>query len=135
MLKTKNLFNRCFLLATFLVLYPALSLPLNAANQNRQIRVGWFESIFNHKDDYGRRSGYSYDYQIRIAANTGWDYDYVEGSWDELYEKLLRGEIDLLSRVSKTEKAIDKLLISYSNKIWNSLCHCECYSAFIQSYL
>ncbi len=112
MLKTKNLFNRCFLLATFLVLYPALSLPLNAANQNRQIRVGWFESIFNHKDDYGRRSGYSYDYQIRIAANTGWDYDYVEGAWDELYEKLLRGEIDLLSRVSKTEKTIDKLLIS-----------------------
>ena len=89
MFKIKKLFIKCFLATTFLVLFPALSLPLNAANQNRQIRVGWFESIFNHKDDYGRRSGYSYDYQIRIAANTGWDYDYVEGSWDELYENCL----------------------------------------------
>lgn len=52
------------------------------------VRVGWFDSSFNSIDAYGRRTGYAYEYQRRIAAYTGWQYEYVEGSWGELLQML-----------------------------------------------
>ena len=76
------------------------------------VRVGLFESVFNRTDRFGRRSGYGYEYQQRIAAYTGWTYEYVEGTWPELYEKLIVGEIDLLSDVSHTEDRAQKILYS-----------------------
>ena len=51
----------------------------------RRVRVGWFDSTFNSIDAYGRRTGYAYEYQRKIAAYTGWQYEYVEGSWVDLY--------------------------------------------------
>ena len=35
---------------------------------------------FNLTDRFGRRSGYAYDYQQKIAAYTGWKYEYVTGT-------------------------------------------------------
>ena len=46
----------------------------------KTVRVGWYESPYNRIDKYGRRSGYAYDFQQKIAAYTNWDYEYVEGS-------------------------------------------------------
>lgn len=69
---------------------------------NKVVRVGWYESSFNHTDNLGRRSGYAYDYQQKIAAYTGWIYSYVKGTWPELYTMLLNGQIDILSDVSHT---------------------------------
>lgn len=71
-----------------------------AGERETIVRVGWYESVFNHTDNSGRRSGYAYEYQCRIAANTGWKYEYVQGSWAQLFEMLKKGEIDLLSDVS-----------------------------------
>ena len=76
----------------------------------KTVRVGWFESPFNHTDQFGRRSGYAYDYQRKVAAYTGWKYEYVEGSWSELLKKLEKGEIDLMSDVSYTEERAEKML-------------------------
>ena len=81
-------------------------------NDPMKVRVGWFESSFNHMDKLGRRSGYAYEYQCRIAANLGWKMEYVEGSWVELFEKLQRGEIDLLADVSHTPEREEKMLFS-----------------------
>ena len=66
----------CFFLAA------AFVLPMSAYAQSnpRTVRVGWFESPFNMVDQFGRRSGYGYEYQERVAAYTGWEYEYVEGS-------------------------------------------------------
>jgi ABC-type amino acid transport substrate-binding protein len=69
---------------------------------NKVVRVGWYDSAFHRRDQFGRRSGYGYEYQQRIAAYTGWTYQYVEGSWSTLLEKLIAGEIDILSDVSYT---------------------------------
>ena len=66
----------------------------------KTVRVGWYDSPFNQKDQLGRRFGYAYEYQQKIAAYTGWTYEYVEGSWPELIKLLEAGEIDLLSDVS-----------------------------------
>ncbi|MDO4806477.1 MAG: transporter substrate-binding domain-containing protein, partial [Coriobacteriales bacterium] len=74
------------------------------------VRVGWFESAFNTTDELGRRSGYAYDYQQKIAAYTGWTYEYVNGSWPELLRMLEDGKIDLLSDVSFTDERAEHML-------------------------
>ncbi len=76
----------------------------------KTVRVGWYESPFNRLDESGRRSGYAYDYQLKLAAYSGWEYEYVSGSWPELMQMLSDGEIDLMSDVSYTEERAKKLL-------------------------
>ena len=44
------------------------------------------------------------EYQRRIAAHTGWTYEYVEDSWPNLLQMLIDGEIELMSDVSYTEE-------------------------------
>ena len=91
------------------------ALPFTAFAQEPQqkvVRVGWYESAFHHTDEFGRRSGYGYEYQKRVAIYTGWTYEYVEGSWSELLEMLIAGEIDLLTDVSYTEERAEKILYS-----------------------
>ena len=112
-LKTTFLHTRRFaaLLLCF-VLAAAFLLPVSAYAQSapKTVRVGWYESPFNMMDQFGRRSGYAYEYQEKIAAYTGWEYEYVEGSWSELMQMLIDGEIDLMSDVSYTEERSSLIL-------------------------
>ena len=91
------------------LLYPAGALAQGAG---KVVRVGWYESPFNSTDQFGRRSGYAYEYQQKISAFTGWTYEYVEGSWPELLQMLIDGRIDLLSDVSYTEERSQTMLFS-----------------------
>lgn len=102
--KTLSLFLSILLTVTF-VMSSAF-----ADDEDKTVRVGWFESPFNITDDQGRRSGYSYEYQRKIAAYTGWNYEYVEGSWIELFHMLECGEIDMLSDVSYTPERAEEIL-------------------------
>ena len=100
------------LLCVLLIL--ALISPLLALGtaEEKVVRVGWYESAFHRTDQFGRKSGYGYEYQQRIATYTGWTYEYVEGSWSQLLEMLIAGELDLLSDVSYTEERAQKILYS-----------------------
>lgn len=108
------------ILFLLLAAFPAGSLQIHAyaqsnTDESKVVRVGWYESTFNQIDKFGRRSGYAYDYQQMIAAYTGWEYEYVEGSWPELLDMLKAGEIDLMSDVSYTEERSHEMLFpSYS---------------------
>ena len=82
----------------------------SAEDGRKIVRVGWYESPFNTTDEQGRRSGYAYEYQQKIAAYTGWTYEYVEGSWPVLMEMLMDGRIDLMSDVSYTEERAEHML-------------------------
>ena len=98
-----------------LAAWTAILLPLACAyaqEPEKIVRVGWFESPFNMKDELGRRSGYSYDYQQKLAAYSGWTYEYVEKSWPELLQMLEDGRIDLLSDVSYTAERAEQMLYS-----------------------
>jgi diguanylate cyclase (GGDEF)-like protein len=64
------------------------------------VRVGWFDSSFCYWDQFGRRCGVAYEYQQKISTYTDWTYEYIEDSWPNLLQKLMAGEIDLLSDVS-----------------------------------
>ena len=97
-----------------LAVLAALALPIGAHARETEkiVRVGWYESPFNTTDELGRRSGYAYDYQQKIAACTGWTYEYVTGSWPELLQMLEDGRIDLMSDVSYTDERAEKMLFS-----------------------
>jgi len=97
-----------------LVMLMVIILPVNthAEETGKTVRVGWYESPFNQTDEFGRRSGYAYEYQQKIAAYTGWNYEYVEGSWPDLLQMLIDGEIDLMSDVSYTDERSEIMLFS-----------------------
>ena len=90
----------------------AVSLPLvaRADTTGETVRVGWHEAPYFYVDEFGRRFGYSYEYQQKIAAYTGWNYEYVEASWSDLLRMLKDGEIDMLANVSYTEERAQNYL-------------------------
>ena len=100
------------ILAIFLPIFVTTNGVYASSGKNTKVRVGWYDSSFNRFDTLGRRSGYGYEYQRRIAAITGWDFEYVEGSWSQLIKRLERGEIDLLSDVTPTAEREKKMLFS-----------------------
>ena len=65
--------KRMIVIVLSLVTAMTFMLPLTAHAQEsgKTVRVGWYESPFNSMDQFGRRSGYAYDYQKNIAAYTG----------------------------------------------------------------
>ena len=100
------------ILSLIVICICALPVKINAQGNDKVVRVGWFESHFNMTDSMGRRSGYAYEYEQKIASYTGWTYEYVEGSWPDLLVMLEEGKIDLLSDVSFTEKRTESMLFS-----------------------
>ncbi|MBQ6481353.1 MAG: EAL domain-containing protein [Anaerolineaceae bacterium] len=129
MVKIYKDMKRVLVIILFLTLIMSIAMtaqPLSAQETDQKVvRVGWYESAFHRTDQFGRRSGYGYEYQQRVAIYTGWTYEYVEGSWSELLEKLIAGEIDLLSDVSYTPARAEKIL--YSSEAMGS----EGYHVFI----
>ena len=108
-------FKRFIMLTLLLTFIVSMVVPLTSyaeEPEQKVVRVGWYESPFNSTDQFGRRSGYAYDYQQKIAAYTGWNYEYVEGSWPELMQMLIDGEIDLMSDVSYTDERAEIMLFS-----------------------
>lgn len=96
-----------------LLVFVCFSMPLRVFAEEtgkKKVRVGWHEPPHFYTDQYGRKTGYSYEYQRKIAAYTGWDYEYVEGTWTDLFEKLNKGEIDFLSDVSYLEERTKNIL-------------------------
>lgn len=79
-------------------------LSVAAPTEKQKVKVGYYENeIFEEGAREGAvKSGYAYEYYRKLSEYTGWDYEYVYGDFDELYEKLLRGEIDFLAGLAKT---------------------------------
>ena len=96
------------LLLTLALYCPATAEPADGGQ--KVVRVGWFEPVFNQADHAGRRTGYGYEYQLKLAAYTGWKYEYVQGSWPNLLKMLEDGEIDLLSDVAYTDERAGAML-------------------------
>ncbi len=94
------------------LLFTAVGASFAGATEKEQklVRVGWYESAFNSTDSFGRRSGYAYEYQMKVAAYTGWRFEYVRGSWSELMQMLMAGELDLMSDISWTPERAEHIL-------------------------
>ncbi len=86
---------------------------VNASEDPSQtVKIGYYQAEnFQEGDgDTSLRKGYAYEYIQKVSSYTGWKYQYVPGTWEELYEKLLNGEIDLLAGVSYETDRKDKVL-------------------------
>ena len=86
-----------------------ISFPLSA----KTVRLGYYidsGNFMSGSSPQDPRYGYAYEYMQIISSYTGWDYEYVYGTWDDLYPALLKGEIDILSDVTRTSDR-EKLML------------------------
>ena len=106
---TRLLAALCLMLAVL----PVMSVYSYAADEQSAVRVGYYENeVFQEGAGEGLvKTGYAYEYYRKLSEYTGWKYEYVYGSFSEMYEKLLNGEIDMLAGLAKTEERIG--LIGY----------------------
>lgn len=101
------MFKSIFKLLVVLIVLTNFSV---ADAESKVVKVGWYDSPFNYTDTFNRRFGYAYDYQQKIAAYTGWTYEYISGSWPDLLQMLINGQIDVLSDVSYTPERANSML-------------------------
>lgn len=106
--------NRRWLRWLCLCLACTFILPSAAlAQKPKTVRVGFYgKEGFHAVDGAGRHSGYDYEYLLKLAEYTGWQYEFVEGTWEECQEMLTRGEIDLLGGLEKTAEREDAVMFS-----------------------
>lgn len=116
----KNIFKKSSIILTcFTLLLSTVSVcaagKTSDETQTKKVKVGWYLSEhFQEEDVSGNyKNGYSYEYLQAVANYTGWEYEYVSGGWSELYDALLKGDIDILSGVSRTEER--ESLVNYPN--------------------
>ena len=97
--------RKIFFLALACLLF-ALARPVFAETPPTPVKVGYFENeIFQEGAEKGAiRRGYAYEYYRKLSEYTGWEYEYVYGSFADLYQMLLDGKIDLLAGLAKTEE-------------------------------
>lgn len=113
--KSIRIFNikKAFSFALCILIMLSIISPITASadeSEHKVVRVGWYESTYCYRDKFGRRRGIAYEYQQKVAAHTGWIYEYVEESWPNLLEMLKEGKIDLMSDVSYTKERSEQML-------------------------
>ena len=101
------------LLIAFCLIFSLMAPFLAHAEGTKTVRVGYYENeLFQEGAQEGAvKTGYAYEYYRKLAEYTGWKYDYVYGSFADLYQMLLDGEIDLLAGLARKEDRIG--LIGY----------------------
>ncbi len=103
----KSFLFRGMALTLCAVFLSAAAFPVSvfAEEKERQtVRVGYYEKEgFEETAPEGEaRRGYAYEYYLRLAQYTGWQYEYVYGSFSDLYEELAEGDIDLMAGLTWT---------------------------------
>ena len=110
--------NRVALFACVMILVTAF-LPVRACAETgpNTVRVGYYENeVFQEGAEEGAvKTGYAYEYYQKLSEYTGWRYEYVYGSFSELYQMLLDGDIDLLAGLAWREDRVG--LIGYPTAV------------------
>lgn len=92
------------LVAAALCVLPAAALT---PESHPTIRVGYWQDYGISMDEYGRLSGYGYDYLTEIARVNGWRLEFVDCSWSEGLQMLADGDIDIFGAMQYTpERAL-----------------------------
>ncbi len=92
------------ILFVFCIIMPAAVYA--AEDEPEIVRVGYYENeVFQEGAAEGAvKTGYAYEYYRKLSEYTGWKYEYVYGSFGDLYRMLLDGEIDLLAGLAHTDE-------------------------------
>lgn len=88
-------------------LFPA---TVSAAQEDEKtVRVGYVNALNYEEGGEGEyKHGAGYEYLQKISYLTGWNYEYVYGSFSECCQMLANGEIDLFGNVSYTPERAEK---------------------------
>lgn len=71
----------------------------------RKVRVGYLiYPGYQEGEGEAPKTGYGYEYLQQIAYYAGWEYEYVNGGFNELLEMLKKGEIDIMGNLSYTQE-------------------------------
>lgn len=106
-IRNSYIFLGIFLCLGFIAFFPVKI----CAETQKTVRVGYYYS-HNFQEGMGDeevKSGYSYEYLQKLASYTGWKYEYVYGEWQELFEKLVSGDIDLMAGVAYSSDRVQKI--------------------------
>lgn len=110
--------KRAAIILTLIVLaVDSLIMPAAASTEKKEdvktVRVGYvnFENYQEGGEGEYKR-GFGYEYLQRVAYSTGWKYEYVYGSFSELFKMLEDGDIDLMGDISYTEERAEKISFS-----------------------
>jgi len=84
-----------------------------AAQTERTVRVGYVNALKYEEGGEGEyKSGAGYEYLQKLSYITGWNYEYVYGSFSECYSWLTEGKIDLFGNVSYTPERAEQVSFS-----------------------
>ena len=90
------------------------------------IRIGYIDyGGFIDLDENGEYTGYGVELLDKIAEYTGWKYEYVYDTWDNVLKKLESGEIDMICQAQKTPEREERFLLS---KYWAGTEACVLYA-------
>ncbi len=109
-LSRKTLPVSIFLILTLLFFLSPITHTQAAESENtdsslKKVRVGYLiYPGYQEGEGDAPKSGYGYEYLQQIAYYAGWDYEYVNGSFNELLEMLKNGDIDIMGDLSYTEE-------------------------------
>ncbi len=105
--RQKNILRIAAVLVVLVLIISALPTAGSAASEPPEtVKVGYYENeIFEEGAEEGAvKSGYAYEYYLKLSEYTGWKYEYVYGTFPDLYQKLLDGEIDFLAGLARNEE-------------------------------
>ncbi len=92
-----------------------------SAQDTLSLKVGWnVRSGFQEGRKNETKNGYTYEYLQKISYITNIKYEYVYGDYNDLYEQLCNGEIDILPLMKKTDEN-DKVVCSEIPMVINKL--------------
>lgn len=90
------------------------------------IRIGYIDyGGFINLDENGEYTGYGVELLDKIAEYTGWKYEYVYDTWDNVLKKLESGEIDMICQAQRTPEREERFLLS---KYWAGTEACVLYA-------
>lgn len=101
-----------------------LNVPtVNGEIQKKTIKVACFlyDGYFQIMDD-GSYYGYGFDYLDEIARYTGWEYEYMFGTWSECIEMLDSGQADLMPMFPKSDDRLESYEYTENSTNKTTLC-------------
>lgn len=99
----------CSLLLIVAMLLPVIQVQASNPGKGRVVTVAYFntDKFQEGASDEEQKSGYSYEYLQMISNYTGWEYKYEYGSWEELYNRFIAGEIDIFPGLAYREDRLE----------------------------
>lgn len=114
----KNVEKRKYIVFAFWAIFFILFLKSNVLaveNEGKIVKVGYYENenFQEGASEDAVKSGYAYEYYQKIATYTGWRYEYIHGSWSDIYDAFVKGDIDLIAGLGYAEERLE--IMNYPN--------------------